>query len=56
MNYTQRLIQREAELGRPIRVGVVGAGQMGSGLIAQIERAKAERCTQSSRPVGSSTG
>lgn len=40
MNYTQRLIQREAELGRPIRVGVVGAGQMGSGLIAQIERAK----------------
>jgi predicted homoserine dehydrogenase-like protein len=40
MNYTQRLLERERQLGRPVRVGVVGAGQMGSGLIAQIERAK----------------
>lgn len=40
MSYTQRLLQREKELGHPVRVGVVGAGQMGSGLIAQIERAK----------------
>lgn len=40
MNYTQRLLEREKQIGRPVRVGVVGAGQMGSGLIAQIERAK----------------
>jgi predicted homoserine dehydrogenase-like protein len=40
MNYTQRLLEREKKMGRPVRVGVVGAGQMGSGLIAQIERAK----------------
>ncbi len=40
MSYTQRLLAREQEIGRPVRVGVVGAGQMGSGLIAQIERAK----------------
>lgn len=40
MNYTQQLLAREAELGRPVRVGVVGAGQMGRGLIATIERAK----------------
>ena len=40
MNYTERLLERERNLGRPVRVGVVGAGQMGSGLIAQIERAK----------------
>ena len=40
MSYSKRLQQREEELGRPVRVGVVGAGQMGSGLIAQIERAK----------------
>ena len=39
MNYTQRLLEREKQIGRPVRVGVVGAGQMGSGLIAQIERA-----------------
>ncbi|HEY3339559.1 MAG TPA: oxidoreductase [Propionicimonas sp.] len=38
MNYTQRLLEREKTVGRPVRVGVVGAGQMGSGLIAQIER------------------
>ena len=38
MNYTQRLLEREKQIGRPVRVGVVGAGQMGSGLIAQIER------------------
>jgi predicted homoserine dehydrogenase-like protein len=40
MSYTKRLLERERQLGRPVRVGVVGAGQMGSGLIAQIERAK----------------
>lgn len=36
MGYTKDLLAREAEAGRPIRVGVVGAGQMGSGMIAQI--------------------
>ncbi|MCB0913749.1 MAG: oxidoreductase, partial [Propionibacteriaceae bacterium] len=40
MSYTQRLLERQRELGHPVRVGVVGAGQMGSGLIAQIERAR----------------
>lgn len=39
MGYSTRLAQREQERGRPVRVGVVGAGQMGSGLIAQIHRA-----------------
>lgn len=39
-SYTERLIQRERELGRPVRVGVVGAGQMGRGLIATIERSR----------------
>lgn len=40
MSYTQKLLERQREVGHPVRVGVVGAGQMGSGLIAQIERAK----------------
>ena len=40
MNYTKRLLERQKQVGRPVRVGVVGAGQMGSGLIAQIERVK----------------
>ncbi|WP_277065527.1 NAD(P)H-dependent oxidoreductase [Propionibacterium acidifaciens] len=39
MGYTKALLERQQELGRPVRVGVVGAGQMGSGLIASIERA-----------------
>ena len=36
MNYTELLIAREKDLGRPVRVGLAGAGQMGSGLAAQI--------------------
>ena len=36
MNFTELLIAREKELGRPVRVGLAGAGQMGSGLAAQI--------------------
>lgn len=40
MSYTKRLIEREATLGRPVRVGIVGAGQMGSGLVAQVHRAR----------------
>ena len=40
MSYTQRLSERETALGRPVRVGIVGAGQMGSGLVAQVHRAR----------------
>lgn len=40
MGYTSKLLAREAELGRPVRVGLVGAGQMGSGFVAQIARQK----------------
>lgn len=38
MGYTARLTEREQRLGRPVRVGLVGAGQMGTGFIAQIAR------------------
>ena len=38
MSYSKRLLEREQATGRPVRVGVVGAGQMGSGLVAQINR------------------
>ncbi|MGH8888258.1 MAG: NAD(P)H-dependent oxidoreductase [Acidothermaceae bacterium] len=38
MGYSQRLAQRQAELGRPIRIGLVGAGQMGRGYVAQTRR------------------
>ena len=38
MNFTQELIKRQKEFGRPVRVGLAGAGQMGSGLAAQIGR------------------
>ena len=37
MNYTEELI-KEKELGRPVRVGLAGASQMGSGLAAQVEK------------------
>ncbi len=33
--YTEILAQRAAE-NRPVRVGIVGAGKFGSGLVAQI--------------------
>lgn len=39
MGYTQALLDREKELGRPVYVGVVGAGQMGSGLVASLQKA-----------------
>lgn len=39
MGYTKGLLEREAKLGRPVLVGVVGAGQMGSGLVASICKA-----------------
>ncbi|WP_430591437.1 NAD(P)H-dependent oxidoreductase [Humidisolicoccus flavus] len=38
MSYTRRLLERERVTGRPVRVGLVGAGQMGTGFIAQIAR------------------
>jgi len=40
MGYTNKLLARQREVGRPVRVGLVGAGQMGSGFIAQIARQK----------------
>jgi predicted homoserine dehydrogenase-like protein len=38
MSLSSRLRAREAELGRPVRVGLAGAGQMGIGLVAQVHR------------------
>jgi len=38
MAYAERLRERERRLGRPIRIGLVGAGQMGSGFVAQTGR------------------
>ena len=38
MSYRDRLVAREAEMGRPLRVGLVGAGQMGRGFAAQLLR------------------
>jgi predicted homoserine dehydrogenase-like protein len=38
MSYRERLLAREREVGRPIRVALVGAGQMGRGLAAQVGR------------------
>jgi predicted homoserine dehydrogenase-like protein len=38
MSYTERLLARQAEKGRPVRVALVGAGQMGRGLAAQVGR------------------
>ncbi len=36
MNYRQRLQQRMGDTGRPLRVGLIGAGQMGRGFAAQL--------------------
>lgn len=38
MGYRQRLLERAERLGRPARAAVVGAGQMGTGFVAQIAR------------------
>lgn len=38
MGYSRRLAEREAKFGRPIRIGLVGAGQMGRGYVAQTRR------------------
>lgn len=38
MSYVGRLREREQQIGRPVRVGLVGAGQMGRGFVAQVSR------------------
>ena len=38
MNLSARLRAREAELGRPVRICLAGAGQMGMGFVAQVQR------------------
>lgn len=38
MSWAERLRARERETGRPVRVALVGAGQMGRGLAAQVGR------------------
>ena len=36
--YRERLLDRQSTEGRPVRVGLVGAGQMGRGFVAQVRR------------------
>ena len=38
MSLSSRLADRERELGRPVRIGLAGAGQMGMGFVAQVRR------------------
>lgn len=38
VEYRTRLQERQRRVGRPIRVGLVGAGQMGRGFVAQVRR------------------
>ncbi|HLU60114.1 MAG TPA: SAF domain-containing protein [Pseudonocardia sp.] len=38
MAYRERLLERQRTTGRPVRVGLVGAGQMGRGFVAQVRR------------------
>jgi predicted homoserine dehydrogenase-like protein len=38
MAYRERLLDRQSGTGRPVRVGLVGAGQMGRGFVAQVRR------------------
>jgi len=38
VSLSSRLKAREAELGRPVRIGLAGAGQMGIGFAAQVHR------------------
>jgi predicted homoserine dehydrogenase-like protein len=38
MSYRDRLLARQEQLGRPARVGLIGAGQMGRGFVAQVNR------------------
>ncbi len=45
MSLKERLQARATASGAPIRVGLIGAGQMGTGLISQIERMVGMRIT-----------
>ena len=38
MAYRERLLDRQRSTGQPVRVGLVGAGQMGRGFVAQVRR------------------
>ncbi|MBL8093830.1 MAG: NAD(P)-dependent oxidoreductase [Anaerolineales bacterium] len=38
MSLRERLQERANKLGRPVQVGLVGAGQMGTGLLSQMEK------------------
>ena len=38
MSYVTRLQARERATGRPVRVGLAGAGQMGTGFVSQVRR------------------
>jgi len=38
VSLSARLRAREQELGRPVRIGLAGAGQMGMGFVAQVQR------------------
>src|SRR3954451_1010300 len=38
MAYRERLLDRQSTTGKPVRVGLVGAGQMGRGFVAQVRR------------------
>ncbi len=38
MAYRERLLHRQRTTGQPVRVGLVGAGQMGRGFVAQVRR------------------
>ena len=38
MAYRERLLDRRPTPGRPVRVGLVGAGQMGRGFVAQVRK------------------
>ena len=38
MAYRERLLERQRTTGRPVRVGLVGAGQMGRGFVAQVRK------------------
>jgi len=47
MSYTKRLLQREKDTGRPVRVGLAGAGQMGTGYVARSSGSRAWKSARS---------
>ena len=57
MAYRERLLDRQASTGRPVRIGLVGAGQMGRGFVAQVRRiAGMEVVAVADLDVGRATG